>query len=118
MQTKVIYRKWIRGGEIIALFPELPGTSDADSCLSYEHFGQHGTSDAGLSRVTVPARPEEYAALAKELRAIGYELTVIKRFRPAHRAARGMVMAAEHCPESAIACCRVITPTTVKTESR
>ncbi len=34
------------------------------------------------------------------------------------QAARGMVMAAEHCPESAIACCRVITPTTVKTESR
>lgn len=91
MQIKVIFRKWStyrRDGEIIALFPELPGTNDTDSCLSYEHFGQHGASDAGLSRVTVPARPAEYAALAKELRSIGYKLTVIKRFHRAHRAAR------------------------------
>ena len=80
MATKVIFRKFRKfGGEIIALFPEEPG-SKVYLCMSYQHFGQHGDADyihcVANSR---PARPEEYAALKAELQSIGYTLEVCRR---------------------------------------
>jgi hypothetical protein len=69
-KTAVIFRKWHAGGDIIALFPELPGTADYNTCASYEHIGQHGAAVPPLERLTVPAKPEEYAELARELKGV------------------------------------------------
>lgn len=74
-KVKVIFRKY--QGEILALFPELPGTSKAHTCLCYAHVGQHSSANyhwiIGHSK---PAKPEEYQALYAELQAIGYELDI------------------------------------------
>lgn len=97
--TRVIFRKWpaSQGGGIIALFPTLPHDNAGDYCMSYERIGQHGGADPGLVARTKPARPAEYAALARELRALGYQLHITHRFtdrlhqqrRDAARSARG-----------------------------
>lgn len=88
--TFVIFRKWCAAPhEVIALFPELPGDNDPTRCLSYEHVGQHGSADPGITRsLTEPATEAEYADLKKELEAIGYKLIVGKRFIADHRKMR------------------------------
>lgn len=79
MKTKVIFRKFPDGG-IIALFPELPGTNNAGTCLNYMHEGQHGSGEATCNS-TIPVRPKEYEDLYNELvNVVGYELIVVKRF--------------------------------------
>lgn len=88
----VIFRKFPnRAGvpaEVIALFPTLPGTNDASTCANYMHIGQHGAALADVGR-TVPAKPEDYAALLAELRSIGYtDLRVMSRITAQHHAAR------------------------------
>ena len=40
--TKVIFRQWIIGCEIIALFPEIGVDSMGYKCQSYMRIGQHG----------------------------------------------------------------------------
>lgn len=85
---KVIFRKF-PDGDVIALFPGLPGTANANTCSSYMHVGQHGAADTGLVRDTKPAARAEYAPLLKELRAIGYDnLRIAKRFTRTDREAR------------------------------
>ena len=80
MTTKVIYRKF-KEGDVIALFPELPGDTSPHTCLSYQHIGQHGAASADLSRSTTLAKPAEYAELDQELKSIGYDdLKVYSRF--------------------------------------
>lgn len=69
----VIFRKF-KNGEIIALFPELPGTNDPETCLSYQQIGQHGSAGVDLCDRTKPAKPEEFASLQAELESIGYRL--------------------------------------------
>lgn len=74
----VIFRKW-PDGQIIALFPNIPWASALD-CASYMHLGQHGGADPhGVIAGTKPAKPEEYAALARELTGLGYVFRVMKR---------------------------------------
>ena len=78
--TKVIFRKWKDNGEVIAFFPD----DDWGHGLigSYMHVGQHGgTSYQQCLRVTVPASPEEYAALLTELKQLGYADLVVRRRR-------------------------------------
>jgi hypothetical protein len=85
--TPVIFRRW-RDGTIDALFPTLPADSAGLHCLSYAHIGQHGPADYGyVTRVTRPAKPEEYAELKDELEGRGYKLLVCRRRTPAHREA-------------------------------
>lgn len=74
--TKVIFRKF-SDGQVIALFPELPGTNKPQTMTNYMHIGQHGSGEylADLKLAT----PEEYQPLFKELTAIGYKLKVVKR---------------------------------------
>ena len=79
MKTKVIFRKF-HTGEVVALFPELPGTNDVATCLSYVHVGQHGATSVYLTRHTALATKAESAELARELRRIGYKLREVKRF--------------------------------------
>lgn len=77
-KNKVIFRKFKSKCEsIIAIFPEIPGSLPS-YCMNYQHVGQHGHGSDYLSN-TVPAAPEEYADLKKELETIGYELKVCKR---------------------------------------
>lgn len=73
--------------EVIALFPDLPGTTDPSTCLSYAHYGQHGAATAsghGWRLATV----EEYTPLKRELESLGYALDVKTRSCPAYRARR------------------------------
>lgn len=92
VEADVILRRFRDDHSLIALFPELPGTNDDSTCLSYMHVGQHGTASAGLADVTdrVPYAPlpDDARALLRELEATGYVLTLKHRFTPAHRALR------------------------------
>jgi hypothetical protein len=76
--TKVIFRKFKDNSNIIALFPELPGNSDASTCLSYMTVGQHGAADESVISVTTPATPSDYYLLRAELESLGYNLKVVK----------------------------------------
>ena len=78
--TKVIFRKFVKDGQIIALFPEIIGNSRYE-CCSYMHIGQHCSANYALVVFnTKPAKKEEYAPLLEELKQIGYDdLKVYKR---------------------------------------
>jgi hypothetical protein len=76
MTIPVIFRKWpeSEGGDVIALFPTIPGTNDPYDCESYQHVGQHGSADPnGVIQDTKLAKPSEYADLMKELHSVGYK---------------------------------------------
>lgn len=78
-KTTVVFRKFKKGGDILALFPNEVNYPDG-SCESYQHVGQHGAADySHCISATVPAKPEEYAPLARELTSIGYNLAIRKR---------------------------------------
>ena len=79
--TKVIFRKFKQGGDIIALFPEQVNRL---TVASYMHVGQHSDADYfGVISATIPATESEYANLLAELKSIGYDdLQVMKRCKP------------------------------------
>lgn len=85
--TVVVFRKF-RDGDVFALFPELPGTNDSGTCLSYAHLGQHGAADINVIYRSLPASPQEYEPLHGELCGLGYTLTVRHKITRAHDAAR------------------------------
>jgi len=89
MTDKVVFRAWRAGGDVIALFPRIPGDNAGYLCNAYEHVGQHGAADWDVVlRRTRPARRTEYRELAGELRALGYRLKVGRRGTAGDRAAR------------------------------
>lgn len=94
--TKVLFRKWNSSGEIIALFPAIPGNTmnKSTTCLCYEHVGQHGSACLDLSPHTTTAKPHEYADLKRELEAIGYSLRVVKRMTVKHHRVRNSIQIA------------------------
>jgi hypothetical protein len=65
MVTKVVFRKWRKGGNIIALFPQIPTDPTGKYCGSYQHLGQHSSADPGIVNDTNLATPKEYAPLLK-----------------------------------------------------
>lgn len=78
--TPVVFRTFRSGGEVIALFPYEPGTMDPWTMMSYQHIGQHGPADMGLTAVhTRPSTPDEIRPLKNELERIGYKLKILKR---------------------------------------
>ena len=87
-QEKVIFRAWIHGCEVIALFPEIAVDTIGYNCQSYMHVGQHGAASPNIVQDTRPARPDEYRKLKAELEQLGYDLKVIKRFRYKHQQIR------------------------------
>lgn len=89
MKTKVIFRKFPsrKGGEVIALFPEIPA-DHMGNIGSYMHTGQHGAASPYLGRGLRLATPEEYESLKQELGRIGYVLDVKTRSCPAYAKAR------------------------------
>jgi len=82
--TKVVFRKY-KEGDIIALFPTIPGDYNPATCSSFIHVGQHGAADYNhVIDSTVPASPREYAALWKELESQPYNY----RLMPYERSSR------------------------------
>lgn len=84
--TKVIFRVFRNGG-VIALFSQVPGTSDPRTCESYMRRGQHGAAVPDgliLVRQTRLATPAEYAPLMRELQSepYNYVLRVRARLHP------------------------------------
>ena len=96
-KAKVIFRRFPenRGGDVIALFPELPGDDlHGHDCLSCQQVGQHGAACPGLVvSKTRGCTPEQYEPLKRELESLGYDLEVIWRFTRQHRAARRAAVA-------------------------
>ena len=71
MPTPVIFRKDKEDGEILAVFPDQPGTPAPDSMLCYAHVGQHSHCTEGyVWKRTRPASEEEAADLLRELRGL------------------------------------------------
>lgn len=81
MKTRVIFRRWKgANSSVIALFPDIPGTNNPRTCLSYERIGQHGSADiAFVISDTRPARGSDVGELRKELTWAGYDLHEVKR---------------------------------------
>lgn len=75
-KTKVIFRKELKDGDIIAVFPEDKQDNNMIGC--YAHIGQHSTMSLDYYKETVPATPEEYKDLKAELEnVVGYNLEVV-----------------------------------------
>ena len=81
--TKVVFRKFKQGGDIIVLFPEQVNKANL-TIGSYMNVGQHSDADCtGVITATTPAKESEYAELLAELRSIGYEdIRVMKQCKP------------------------------------
>ena len=86
MVEVVVFRRWRdRSGDIVALFPAIPADVQGRYCDSYMHVGGHGGADYQcVIRHTVPVGPKQYAALAEELRRIGYNLRPMKHASRQH----------------------------------
>lgn len=90
MTTPVVFRKFIDGGDLIALFPTLPGTMAAHTCDSYQRLGQHSAASVELFyEDTLPAHEAEYMPLLRELERIGYDdLRIYRRYQQSFTAER------------------------------
>ena len=79
--TPVIFRKFKKDGDIIALFPNEKWDYCGLHIASYMRIGQHGEADyTGVIGITVPATEKEYRSLLLELISIGYDdLKIMKR---------------------------------------
>lgn len=79
-KTKVVFRVYRDGGDVIALFPHIPYDSQGWKCSSYMHVGQHGAADIQhVVRQTRLATPKEYKWLKHTLWMLGYRMFVGKR---------------------------------------
>jgi len=89
-KTKVIFRQWKIGCEIIALFPEKACDTLGYFCQSYMRIGQHSAANPDIVADTKPANLKDGAVktLIKELESLGYNLDIIKRFRYKHQQIR------------------------------
>jgi hypothetical protein len=71
LADRVIFRKFRKGGDIIAFMPDVP--ANRGLMMSYQHNGQHGEADYYLClSITTPCKPGEYDDLLQELVNIGY----------------------------------------------
>lgn len=86
--TPVVFRvERTKTRELTAVFPTLPATYYGYDMVCYVHVGQHGACGYDWYNKTRAAKPQEYAALAKELAGLGYKLKIYQRINPKHRAA-------------------------------
>lgn len=97
-KTAVIFRRYPKsqGGEVIALFPQVPGTNDPYTCSAYVHMGQHTNADPVLViRQTKRARlcEQDVKDLKRELEHYGapecpYRLDVRQKYLYSHQKSR------------------------------
>jgi len=77
-ETKVIFRKFKDGGDIVACFPDMLERNYKIS--AYQHQGQHCNVDyQEIIQTTKLAKEKEYINLKKELENLGYSLKVMTR---------------------------------------
>lgn len=82
-ETEVIFRKFKKGGDVIALFPYELGDTNPSTCNSYQTVGQHGAATIRhVINASRPASQKEIDKLATELKNIGYTVKIIKRNPP------------------------------------
>jgi hypothetical protein len=81
--TVVVFRKFKDNGEIIAVFPQVPGsTRNWYYCETYVRCGQHGCMDiSDIIRLTKVATPEEYIHLQNELEGAPFHYLLYLRNR-------------------------------------
>jgi hypothetical protein len=99
----VLFRLEEQSGEVLAIFPELPGTLRPDTCTGYAHLGQH--TEVALEYIraqTTAATPAQYRPLARELRQRGYRLRIRQRISPQMHRARQAAIARWRAPANAI----------------
>lgn len=78
--TRVIFRCERDGSWPTAWFPNTVA-DPFGNVLTYQHIGQHGAGSRDYYQRTRAAKPEEYAALLRELQQIGYtDLKLYKRW--------------------------------------
>ncbi len=80
--TKVVFRKYKKEGDIIALLIEQPYSNPPhpDRIMCYQHVGQHGEAYYSYCmEITVPAKPKEYASLKREMEQLGYKFKVVNK---------------------------------------
>lgn len=88
LPTKVVFKKFKRGGDVIALFVQEPGTNDSSTCQSYQHADMHGSMDLRHKSMLTHCLPKEYANLKAELERIGYTLVVYQNITAADQKVR------------------------------
>lgn len=90
--TRVILRRYLRSGEILACFPDAPADMNGHRMMTYEHIGQHGSGGWGwILACTEPAKEDDPKVLEMiaELRLIGYDpLEICQRETEAMRRRR------------------------------
>jgi len=75
-----VFRKYVDNGDLLVLFPYENNYADPEYYESYQHIGQHSAAHyKHCLSITDLAKPEEYAALKRELEGIGYNLDIRKR---------------------------------------
>jgi hypothetical protein len=74
-------------GDVTVVFPTLPADYQGYKMTCFAHIGQHSACDFGWYHKTRAAKPDEYAALKRELESKPYEyrLKVCSRISAAHR---------------------------------
>ena len=75
--TKTVFRTF-PNGNVIAIFPEIPATSEGHFCQSYMQVGRHGAA-AIIPQGSRPSTREEIDSLKPELEKIGYKIQEIKK---------------------------------------
>lgn len=78
--VRVIFRMF--QGEVIALFPDLPGDTNPAHCTCFVHIGQH--SAANITHVINHSRPctyDERRPLLNELTSAPYNYKLVERTR-------------------------------------
>lgn len=82
--TLVLFRKNLRGGDVVAVFPFL--NAGEGYMTSYAHIGLHSKcSWEYVKEDTKPASTEDYEELRQELLNIGYENIIVINRLPAKR---------------------------------
>lgn len=78
--VRVLFRVDQDNGEIVAVFPDIPGTNDPYQMLCYAHVGQHNACSMDwFYEYTEKAKEGEYQPLKKELELLGYNLAIRSR---------------------------------------
>lgn len=77
--TEVIFRRFPKDNQIIALFP-YDIYNSRGGITSYMHVGQHGEAEySACIKKAKPAKEQEYKDLKEELESLGYNLKVINK---------------------------------------
>jgi hypothetical protein len=63
--------------EVYAYFPYEKYDAEGKYRMCYAHLGQHSGCDPDYAKESIPALPEQYDELYKELGDVGYTLNVL-----------------------------------------